>query len=261
MANGPFAKAPRRSLSSAAEIELRSAILKGHYSPGERVHLGDLAQAIGISATPIREAVMKLVAERVLESRPGHIHIPVLSHERYTEICLIRKQLEGLAGEMAASRVTPSQLKQIEVAADRYLAALSNDDDQAAIELNAKFKLMLFGASGMTTLVGMIESLMLQVAPLFRYAMSPSKFVPSSFNAESTANTKKILQGLRKHDGKIVRTAIEAVIDAAMRRTEIFFEREAQAAQAKEPQQPRRGRGRPRLSGMRKLPASRLAAR
>src|SRR5271163_3805682 len=88
-----------RTLNDRAYGELRKGLISGTFRPGQVLVIRTLAEAYGISTTPVREALQRLVAERLLEMQSNRsIAVPYLSVEKFVELVRIRTALEGLAG-------------------------------------------------------------------------------------------------------------------------------------------------------------------
>src|SRR4051812_12821885 len=91
------------SLATQVLREIRSAIVLGDLAPGARLTFRDVAQRLNASVTPVREALLQLVAERVLSVGPGRtITLPMLTRAQFLELRVVRIVLEGLAAEAAA---------------------------------------------------------------------------------------------------------------------------------------------------------------
>jgi len=91
------------TLNDRAYSKLKEALISGTFAPGEPLIIRKLAEAYGISTTPIREALQRLVAERVLEMAPNRsIVVPMLTATAFEELTTIRVATEGVAAERAA---------------------------------------------------------------------------------------------------------------------------------------------------------------
>jgi len=126
-----------------------------------------MAQALGTSVMPVRDAVCRLVAERALVVYPNRtIGLPILTREQFLEICDVRAALEGLAAFQAATRIDPETITEL-----RRL----NSDMQRTREYptymlkNQHFHFAIYEAARMPFLIALIEMLWLQVGPLFNY--------------------------------------------------------------------------------------------
>src|SRR6266542_4946696 len=83
------------NLSARTYVALKDALIAGNFRPGQRLLMQDLAEQLGTSVTPVREACMRLVSERGLEVRSGRfVTVPNLTVSRYMEIRTIRIDLE-----------------------------------------------------------------------------------------------------------------------------------------------------------------------
>jgi DNA-binding GntR family transcriptional regulator len=158
------------SLSNQVLREIRSAIVLGDLPPGARLTFRDVAQRLKASVTPVREALLQLVAERVLSVGPGRtIIVPILTRAQFLELRVVRIQLEGLAAE-AAARQTGAELADELQAIHRLLDAAkrARDARQATIQ-NRLFHFRLYEAAALPSLLGMIENIWLRTGPYHRY--------------------------------------------------------------------------------------------
>lgn len=164
---GPVAK---DNLTNRVYAELRAALLEGRLWPGQRLKIRELAKAMQVSDTPVREAVMQLVRERGLEMAPrGAITVARLSLAQYLELRRIRLELEGLAAEVAASRVTKWQIESLAETHETLVAAEAARDWATAIRANWRFHFSLYQAAGMPELVAILEGIWLRNGPLLNY--------------------------------------------------------------------------------------------
>src|SRR3546814_6255178 len=87
----------------SSDLEIRGAIVQGRLGAGERLVYRTIAEEFGISPTPVRDAIQRLVSDGalVLDDR-GVAHVPVIEPETYTEILNLRLQLEGNAAAEVA---------------------------------------------------------------------------------------------------------------------------------------------------------------
>lgn len=109
------------SVREAAYAHLRGAILMGTLLPGARISEPGLAQELGISRTPVREALQRLAQEGLVELLPGRgARVRVLSAEEVREVYDVRALLEGEAAALAAENATEAELNRLE----RLLQAL-----------------------------------------------------------------------------------------------------------------------------------------
>ena len=105
------------TLWDKAYLSLRSALLAGKFVPGERIILRKVAQDLGISLTPVRDAINRLAAENVLErggvGQGGGASVPLLNANEFDQLMSIRSSLEPLAAEAAAKNATKAEITEI----------------------------------------------------------------------------------------------------------------------------------------------------
>jgi len=107
-------KAQRVSLTMQVEANLKSALIVGVLKPGARLVTKEIAGQLGTSVTPVREALLRLVAAGALDATPAQAFlVPDISLAQYQEITLIRKNLEGLAIAQASQKMDASKLKRL----------------------------------------------------------------------------------------------------------------------------------------------------
>jgi len=152
--------------------QLRRAIMRGRIVPGKNLTIRGVAEMLGVSPMPVREALRRLVAERALDL-PGNrrVRIPVMSPARFEELCEARVALETLAAERALPGIGVehlSNLRRIDAELDEAIAA---DDVDRFVIKNQEFHLSLYGAGASEVLIPLIESLWLQFGPFMRMAI------------------------------------------------------------------------------------------
>lgn len=157
------------TLGTQVLSHLRAQLITGMLAPGDRLSLRTLAQELGVSMQPVRDAVSRLVAERALEVSPKRaVLVPLMSVPQFRELVLIRLKLEGMAAEHAALQrggVERAAMRRHEAAFRRESRRRTPDVD-AAIVANANLHFAVYRAAGMPTLTALIEGLWLRIGPL-----------------------------------------------------------------------------------------------
>lgn len=139
---------PRRSFSDTISSSLRTGILDGHIPAGTWLNEELLARALGVSRTPVREALRKLDGEQLTVRGPGGSRIVAApSTEDVVALYRLREYLEGLAARLVAERPgsAPATLAQI---TDQMREALAQADVPGLTRLNRKFHSELWAATG-----------------------------------------------------------------------------------------------------------------
>jgi DNA-binding GntR family transcriptional regulator len=150
-----FASLRQEDLSSDAVFAaLRSAIIGRRMPPGLRFTEDDLAKTFGVSRTPIREAMLRLQAESLVDrlGRKG-LMVSRISPAEVVEIYDVRRGLDGLACELAAANAAPPDVAQLRWANDQMRAAGERGDIHALASLNFEFHEWMARASGNTYLL------------------------------------------------------------------------------------------------------------
>lgn len=136
---------------------LRKVIISGIINAGERIVEKEYAEKLNISRTPIREALKRLEMENLVEYLPriGAV-VKRISVEDVLEVYKIRHNLEVLATASAMDNITKEEIKEIEELLDLTEQKNMEGDVEEVIRLSAEFNLMIYKASRMKKLAGMI---------------------------------------------------------------------------------------------------------
>ena len=152
----------RQTLGDQVYGHIRSLLISGRLAPGDRLSLRQVADAMGVSMMPVREAVSRLVADEAIEVTPNRaLRVPVMSRRRFRDLAAIRAEIEGFAAERAATARTPAQLAGIFAAERRFraLTVTAGADLVEAVEANQSFHFAVYEASGLPDLVTVIGGL------------------------------------------------------------------------------------------------------
>jgi GntR family colanic acid and biofilm gene transcriptional regulator len=165
-----FEKAQRMSLTTQVEVNLKSALIIGALKPGARLVTRDLAEQLGTSITPVREALLRLVSSGALQATPAQAFlVPEVSLQRYTEINQIRKKLESMAASAAAALITEEKFQDLRGYVEAFHEAKAKGDMEAALQANCRFRFRLYDYAEMPTLTALIEQLWVRIGPCFNY--------------------------------------------------------------------------------------------
>lgn len=149
--------------------ELKIQILTGAIVPGTRMMEVDLAEEMGVSRTPIREAIRKLEKEGLVTIEPRRgAYASLISTQDMVEILEVRQDLEGLAAYFAASRMTPYEMRQLKDIASKYNDAVAAGNMQNMIRYDTQFHRKIVDSCNNKILVNMVEQLQ-ELVLRFRY--------------------------------------------------------------------------------------------
>jgi len=150
-----------RRLADEVFDRLHERIVTGDLAPGDRVDATDIAESLGVSRTPVREAILRLDAQGLVERQPYRgVIVTAADPTAAEEVTALRVHLETLAARIAVPRLRPAHLEQMDEVHHRLEAALQGPEAQRRFsELNQEFHLTLYRATGSPSLVRLIEDL------------------------------------------------------------------------------------------------------
>ncbi|WP_202301827.1 GntR family transcriptional regulator [Dryocola clanedunensis] len=205
-------KAQRMSLTLQVEARLKSALIVGALKPGARLVTKDIAEQLGTSITPVREALLRLVSSGALDATPAQAFlVPEISLSRYHEIITIRKSLEVMAVTEAVRYMDEEKLTRLHQLYDEFRAAKLSANVERALQANRAFRFQLYDYAGMPTLCVLIEQLWVRIGPCFNYLYPQSEAA-----AQGHHNYDDLLEGLAQRDEKrCVRAILKSIDDGA----------------------------------------------
>jgi DNA-binding GntR family transcriptional regulator len=148
---------------------LRTRILHGEMVPGQAVTLRGLAADLGVSITPVREAVRRLIAERALEMTPtGRVLCPVLDRGALEALLTARALLEPELAARAIAHADQTLLADLHRLDNALESAIARGEAEAYVRTNTAFHATLHAAARAPALVALVESVWLQLNPSMR---------------------------------------------------------------------------------------------
>jgi DNA-binding GntR family transcriptional regulator len=174
---------------------LRMAILRGQLTAGTRLVQAEIAAMLDVSTTPVREALIRLASEGLIQFDPHHgavVHEIDLTELR--EIYEIRTALEEIAVRRAASRITPDQLDE---AAERIKEMDAIDDPGLWVERNWQFHFLIEQAAASNRLATVIKTVQNSAILYIAHSVRTNPERMKEGNEEHAM----LLEALRRHDG------------------------------------------------------------
>ncbi|MFT4005538.1 MAG: GntR family transcriptional regulator [Lacrimispora sp.] len=148
---------------------LRQAILKGELAPGERLMEIQLAERLGVSRTPIREAIRKLELEGLVLMIPRKgAEVAKISEKSLRDVLEVRRSLEELAIELACQRMTSEDIDELEKKQEEFQAAIINGKVMEIAETDEAYHDVIYKGTCNDRLVQMINNLREQ---MYRYRL------------------------------------------------------------------------------------------
>ena len=184
---------------------LRDAVRRGILQPGERLMEIQLAEDLGVSRTPVREAIRKLEMEGYVIMMPRRgTYVADLSIRDINEVFEIRTSLESLASGLAAERIDEDELEKLQRLLVEIGACIKSGDMESIVRTDTEFHDLLYQASRNTRLVGIISNLREQ---LTRFRTTSMSF-PGRLKA-TLEEHRKIVEAIAQGDEKAARKAAE----------------------------------------------------
>lgn len=200
------------SLRQQVYGSLREALTTGRFAPGQKITFRYVAGVLGVSLTPVREALRRLVAEGAFEMNPNRsVRVPLMTRDKVLELRDIRMELEGLAAAKAALAATRPQIAEIRRAAREILAARTRGDSATDRQKVREFHFAVYAAAAQPTLLRLIEGLWLQTGP-YMNLLYPD-FISSS---RGPAGRQRLIDALQAGDAAAARREMENDIRRAL---------------------------------------------
>ena len=207
----PLFKLEHHTLNDRAYAALKQGLISGKFKPGQAMVIRTLAETFGISTTPIREALQRLIAERILEIQANRtIAVPLISLSSFTELSRIRCAVEGLAGELAAKSFDDRDLAKLRERVAGMDAAIQANDGKQYLALNEQFHFQIYEKANAPLLLDMIKDLWGRIGPYMNYLMDTDAYVPQSNDLH-----RQLLSALEHRTENLVRVLIVEDISKA----------------------------------------------
>jgi DNA-binding GntR family transcriptional regulator len=172
-------KLVNETLSDRVYAEIRRQLVNGGVKPGEVLVIRALADKFGISPTPIRDALQRLAAERLLAMLPNRsFAVPSLSRASLLELSHIRSALESMAGEWATRHAMPSNIAALQALIAKSEKAVTERDSDAYANINQEFHFAIYELAGAPILLRKIDELWVQVGPYFGRLLADETYLP-----------------------------------------------------------------------------------
>lgn len=147
-----------RNASVAATELIREAILDGRLEPGRRLKEEELARELGISRTPVREALLMLQAEGLVVATPNRgAIVRVHDAEDLDDLYQLRALLEGYGARRAATRISEAEVEQLRESCDRFDALSPDEELRELVRENLLFHNTILDVAGSARLAGMVR--------------------------------------------------------------------------------------------------------
>lgn len=190
---------------------LCEALTAGRFMPGQKLTFRSIAIALGVSLTPVREAIRRLAAEGAFEMRPNRsVRVPLMTRAKILELRDIRVALEGLAAAHATTRISPAEVAELRQIALEIVAARDRGDVAADRAKLREFHFALYRSADLPALLRMIEGLWLQTGPYMNLLF------PNYVRGRRGEGRARLIRALQARDAPAARHEIETDINEAL---------------------------------------------
>ena len=188
---------------------LRQAILKGELAPGERLMEIQLAEKLGVSRTPIREAIRKLELEGLVLMIPRKgAEVAKISEKSLKDVLEVRRSLEELAIELACQRISDTDMEDMDAAQAAFRDAIAKGDAMEIAETDEGYHDVIYNCTRNTRLVQILNNLREQ---MYRFRLEYIK--DEDKRQILLIEHEKILKALRSRHVAEARAAVREHID------------------------------------------------
>ncbi|KGF69067.1 GntR family transcriptional regulator [Hoeflea sp. BAL378] len=198
--------AARDSLTEVVYGNLRLALMEGRFFPGHRFKIRELAAALNVSETPVREALMQLVRGRALELQAGRsIIVAHMTAKQYIELRTVRLFLEGLAAEHATTKISETAIDKLADLHQELVLAETEGRWSDAVRANWQFHHTLYEGSGLPEVLAILDDIWMRNGPLLNlhYPDAPPTY-------PGVHQHLRVIEFLRQRRADKVREAIQA---------------------------------------------------
>lgn len=211
-----------RPLREIVYEQLKIQILTGKIAPGTRMMEVELAEDLGVSRTPVREAIRKLEKEAlvVIEPRRG-AYVSDVSVKEMVDTLVVREDLEALAASLTAKRITKEELEGLEKKVTDYSEAIASGDMEQIIRADESFHHKIVALSGNKALIQLFSSVQ-ELSLRFRYLYYEDFTRYENMPVEH----KEILEAIKTGDGD----AAKIVSDNHVKKLKEFVVNEGESA-------------------------------
>ena len=199
----------RPDVQKDAHSLILDAIEAGHYMPGDRLVESELAERLGVSRTPVREALQRLETQGMLRRDGRSLIVAALDHNQLSELYAVRTELEGLAARLAARHATVEECRVLRRMVSDDLALLGGEPRLLA-QANKRFHRQMHLASHNRFLVQQLDLVHRAMA-----LMATTSFAAEGRDEVALAEHAAIVTAIEAADGNAAYLALRRHISQA----------------------------------------------
>lgn len=194
----------RDTLQEQVYRQIREALMSGRFQPGQKVTIRGLAEALGSSPMPVREALQRLSAENAFEvTETSRLRVRMMTVERLREIRDARVALEGLLAEKAVQHMQPCDMQEIAEVCRQMRKAADEVDVSRYLWTNFAFHRRIYAVARAELTMAAVENFWLHMGPCFALVAPDKSHLQRSMEAHD-----RIVAALEAADGPGARAAV-----------------------------------------------------
>ncbi|WP_213881449.1 GntR family transcriptional regulator [Pseudomonas sp. dw_358] len=194
----------RDTMQEQVYRQLREALMSGRFQPGQKLTIRGLAEALGSSPMPVREALHRLSAENAFEvTETSRLRVRMMTPDRLREIRDARVALEGLLAEKAVLHLTALDLKEINSICQQMQDAADKVDVSRYLWTNFAFHRRIYAVAKADLTIAAVENFWLHMGPCFALVAPDREHLARSMQAHN-----RIVDALTARDGGAARAAV-----------------------------------------------------
>jgi DNA-binding GntR family transcriptional regulator len=195
---------------------LSDSLMQGDLAPGQQLTLRALAESLGTSVMPVREAVRRLATQKAVQILPKrYILVEPLTAESYLELVDVRKLIEGRATARACELLSEEEIRQIAAINDRLMAYAERGMLRKALKENQHFHFAIYQAARSRVLLEIIESLWVRVGPSLHHLLAEAFARDSQTLHEGFANHQRVIDALGSRDAEAAMQYMRADLEVS----------------------------------------------
>lgn len=187
-----------RTKTALAVDALRNAILRGEIAQDQPLTVGRIAQQLGMSPTPVREAIRTLQADGLLRHEPHHsVSVMQYSDKDIHDIFQLRSELESQAARLAVARLADATIAQLDALQRDMRDAATDEDIDSLNRLNAEWHLLIYSAADNQVLLDLVQH-------LWKKFMWEGNWITTDHATRSLEQHDEMLAAIHARDARLI---------------------------------------------------------
>lgn len=202
--NSPVGSVDTRSLTERVYEQIRQSLLQGKLCAGDSMTIRGMAQALGTSEMPVREAMKRLLAERMIIQKPNRtFQVPALERGEFVGLTEIRVSIEGSAARKAVAHADDALIGKMTRHNSAMKASLERDDNASVLKANQELHFALYEAAKSDILMQLIELLWMRSGPYLAEALTEIEDAKSFFVSATETHDRLISAVVDKDEDRV----------------------------------------------------------